>query len=176
MFDLDPASWASLVAQLVRASVPSAQCCGFKSHLRQLIFIFSLLRVSFFLSFCLSFFRGVYSLITTPHSKRHLFPHILFPAKPKNSTSSFKYDLIMMIFICHKWFHWTKKMDGVNISHYLLLCMAHAWYYGTRLLSWWRYIGTCMGLLWYTYMLMETNHIDESCVLLSGHVIHIPSQ
>ena len=49
MLDLDPASWASLAAQLVRASVQSAECRGFKSHLRQLIFIFSLPWVSFFL-------------------------------------------------------------------------------------------------------------------------------
>ena len=43
MFDLDPASWAALVhvAQLVRASVQSAEYHGFESHLRQLIFIFS---------------------------------------------------------------------------------------------------------------------------------------
>ena len=41
MFDLETASWAALVAQLVRASVRSAECHGFKSHL------------SFFLSFFL---------------------------------------------------------------------------------------------------------------------------
>ena len=57
MFDLDPASWAALVAQLVRASVRSAECRGFESHLRQLIFSFFIcLRcLSFFLSFFLSF-------------------------------------------------------------------------------------------------------------------------
>ena len=48
--------WAALVAQLVRASVRSAECRGFKSHLRQLIFIFSLPQVSVFLSFFLSLF------------------------------------------------------------------------------------------------------------------------
>ena len=54
LFDLDPASWAqcaALVAQLVRASVRSAECHGFKSHLRQFIFIFSLPQVSVFLCF-----------------------------------------------------------------------------------------------------------------------------
>ena len=52
MFDLDPASWAALVAQLVRASVRSAECRGFKSHLRQLFHFFICLRcLSFFLSF-----------------------------------------------------------------------------------------------------------------------------
>ena len=54
-FDLDPASWAALVAQLVRASVRSTECCGLKSHLRQLIFHFFIclrcLSFSFFLSF-----------------------------------------------------------------------------------------------------------------------------
>ena len=50
MFDLDPASWADLVvAQLVRASVRSAECRWFKSHLRQLIF--HLPQVPVFLSF-----------------------------------------------------------------------------------------------------------------------------
>ena len=54
MFDLDPASWAALVAQLVRASVLSAECGGFKSHLRQLIFhIFHFFIAS---GVCLSFF------------------------------------------------------------------------------------------------------------------------
>ena len=48
MFDLDPASWAALVAQLVRASVRSAECREFKS---QLIF-------SFASGACLSFFRS----------------------------------------------------------------------------------------------------------------------
>ena len=54
LFDLDTASWAALVAQLVRASVRSAECHGFKFHLRQLIFhCFLCLRClsSFFLSF-----------------------------------------------------------------------------------------------------------------------------
>ena len=53
LFDLDTASWAALVAQLVRASVRSAECRGFESHLRQLIFSFFIcLRcLSFFLSF-----------------------------------------------------------------------------------------------------------------------------
>ena len=51
MFDLDPASWAALVAQLVRASVRSAECRGFKSHLRQLIFHFFIAS-----GVCLSFF------------------------------------------------------------------------------------------------------------------------
>ena len=60
MFDLDPASWAALVAQLVRASVRSAECHGFKSHLRQLIFIFSLPQVSVFLSFFLFFFLSFF--------------------------------------------------------------------------------------------------------------------
>ena len=57
MFDLDPASWAALVAQLVRASVQSTEYRGFKSQLRQLIFHFFIcLRcLSFFLSFFLSF-------------------------------------------------------------------------------------------------------------------------
>ena len=55
MLDLDPASWAALVAQLVRASVRSAECRGFKSHLRQLIF-------SFFICLrCLSFFLSFFS-------------------------------------------------------------------------------------------------------------------
>ena len=56
MFDLDPASWAALVAQLVRASVQSAECRAFESHLRQLIFSFFIcLRcLSFFLSFHLT--------------------------------------------------------------------------------------------------------------------------
>ena len=53
--DLDPASWAALVAQLVRASVQSTEYRGFKSQLRQLIFHFFIcLRcLSFFLSFFL---------------------------------------------------------------------------------------------------------------------------
>ena len=51
MLDLDLASWAALVAQLVRSSVRSAECRGFKSHLRQLIFHFS-----FASGACLSFF------------------------------------------------------------------------------------------------------------------------
>ena len=58
MFDLDPASWVALIAQLVRASVRSKECRGFKSHLRQLIFHFFLLpqvHVPVFLSFFLSF-------------------------------------------------------------------------------------------------------------------------
>ena len=45
------------VSQLVRASVWSAECCGFKSHLRQLIFHFFIASgvcLSFFLSFFLS--------------------------------------------------------------------------------------------------------------------------
>ena len=58
MLDLDPASWAISVAQLVRASVRSAECCGSKSHLRQLIF--SLPQVSFFLS--LSFHLKCYNV------------------------------------------------------------------------------------------------------------------
>ena len=50
MFDLDPASWATLVAQLVRASVRSEECRRFKSHLRQLIFLFFIcLQVAVFL-------------------------------------------------------------------------------------------------------------------------------
>ena len=57
MIDLDPASWAALVAQLVRASVRSAECRGFKSHLRQLIFHFSFAS-GVFLSFFLSFFSS----------------------------------------------------------------------------------------------------------------------
>ena len=49
-------SWAALVAQLVRASVWSAECCGFKSHLRQLIFhFFHLPQVV-----CLSFFHSLH--------------------------------------------------------------------------------------------------------------------
>ena len=64
MFDLDPASWAALVAQLVRASIRSAECRGFESHLRQLIFIFSLphagVCLSVFLSFFLSFHLKCY--------------------------------------------------------------------------------------------------------------------
>ena len=58
--DLDPASWAALVAQLVRASVRSAECRGFKS---QLIFIFSLPQVSVCLSVFLSFFLSISSVI-----------------------------------------------------------------------------------------------------------------
>ena len=47
MFDLDPTSWAALVAQLVRAS---AECHGFESHLRQLIFLLHLPQVAVCLS------------------------------------------------------------------------------------------------------------------------------
>ena len=54
MFDLDLASWAALVAQLVRASVRDAECRGFKSNLNQLIFHFFILpQVPVFLSFFL---------------------------------------------------------------------------------------------------------------------------
>ena len=74
MLDLDPASWAALVAQLVRASVRSAECRGFKSHLRQLIFSFFIcLRcLTFFLSFFLSFFSS--QIITR---LLHLIPTLL---------------------------------------------------------------------------------------------------
>ena len=51
IFDLDPASWAALVAQLVRAYAGSAECRGLKSHLWQLFFIASGVCLSFFLSF-----------------------------------------------------------------------------------------------------------------------------
>ena len=58
MFDLDPVSWAALVAQLVRASVRSTECREFKPHLRQLIphsqFFNSLRCLSFFQSQVLS--------------------------------------------------------------------------------------------------------------------------
>ena len=51
MFDLDLASGAALVDQLVRVSVWSTECRGFESHLRQLSFsFFHLPQVSFFLS------------------------------------------------------------------------------------------------------------------------------
>ena len=50
VFDLDLFSWPVLVAQLVRSSVRSAECRGFKSHLRQLTFhFFNLPQVPVFL-------------------------------------------------------------------------------------------------------------------------------
>ena len=59
MFDLDPAGLAALVAQLVRASVWSAECCGFKCHLRATHFsFFHWPQVPVFLSFFLSFFSS----------------------------------------------------------------------------------------------------------------------
>ena len=67
MFNLDPASWAALVAQLVRASVRSAECRGFKSHLRQLIFLSFFL--SFFLQSCVIMYIlrfGVFGGLITP--------------------------------------------------------------------------------------------------------------
>ena len=64
MFHLDWASWATLVAQLVKASVRSAECRGFKSHLRQLIFI------------CLLFFLSFFLFISSHHVCIHLSVHI----------------------------------------------------------------------------------------------------
>ena len=65
MFDLDPPSWAALVAQLVRASVRSVECRGFKSHLRQLIFHFP--QVPVFLSFFI--FISSHHVIVSGHQK-----------------------------------------------------------------------------------------------------------
>ena len=93
MFDLDPASWAALVAQLVRASVWSAECRGFESHLRQLIY-------SFFICLrCLSFFFSHLSIIMYIYTVPVFWMYYSVCSTCINYTSVICYHIYMYMYI-----------------------------------------------------------------------------